>query len=164
MRTATQREDVCRCRNCIATKRNNDLIELLKDAAEEYADMERHARSEEFARLMVAKKMESEYMKLPVDADGEVIHVGDDLSIYGERRRCTSLVLHSMDEWVVNTLNSVHKGTLSEVHHYHKPTVDEILDELEGMRGTGDYEDVIKRCAELGRTLRELLKEDVNED
>jgi hypothetical protein len=43
-------------------------------------------------------------------------------------------------------------------------SIDEIIDELEGMRGTGDYEDVIKRCAELGRTLRELLKEGEDED
>jgi hypothetical protein len=32
------------------------------------------------------------------------------------------------------------------------------------MRGTGDYDDVVERCADLAGMLRELLKEGGNED
>jgi hypothetical protein len=33
-----------------------------------------------------------------------------------------------------------------------------VIDELEGMRGNGaTYEDVVTRCADLAKTLRELL-------
>jgi hypothetical protein len=68
-------------------------------------------------------------VRLPKDADGEVIHVGDDLCIYGERRRCASLTL-DMDEWKVITPTSVHTGELNEVHHYNKPTIEGVLREF----------------------------------
>jgi hypothetical protein len=45
--------------------------------------------------------------------------------------------------------------------HHHKPTVDELLDQLDGLRGNGvDYEDVVTRASEIAEKLRELLKED----
>lgn len=155
-----------------ATQRESDLVELLKDAAKDY----QHERSEvEWQKELykgLSDHVVSDMMLLPRDDDGEVIHIGDKITYHGLCERHQGKVLEvkgimslseGIDAVVVYDTELV-KLYANNCRHYRKPTVDEILDELEGMRGTGDYEDVIKRCAELGRTLRELLKEGEDED
>lgn len=107
------------------------------------------------------------HIKLPLDADGVPIRVGDEVCGYNHPNGgvychaivnpCVIAVGEMLDYsngkgWQLwNTL---------DVHHYHEPTVSEILDELEGLRGTGDYESVVTRAAELAGMLRELLADE----
>lgn len=148
-----------------ATQREDDLIELIKDAAKDY----QHELSEVEWQKELYRSMSnhaiSNTMLLPHDADDEVIHVGDEM-VVGDYRYIVDGVglAGNTDVFFVTDGDKSECFPAKVCHHYHKPMVDEILDELEGMRGTGDYEDVIKRCAELGRTLRELLKEGEDED
>ena len=107
------------------------------------------------------------HIKLPLDADGVPIRVGDEVCGYNHPNGgvychaivnpCVIAVGEMLDYsngkgWQLwNTL---------DVRHYHEPTVPEILDELEGLRGTGDYESVVTRAAELAGMLRELLADE----
>lgn len=131
-RTATQREDVCRCRNCIATKRNNDLVELLKDAARDYqanVELWHGVASEQ------TKYINRETMTFPRSADGKAIRIGDELCGYGYPNggvRCKAIVnertiLAGTDD------ESYHDWLMWDAwscRHYHKPTVEEVLREF----------------------------------
>ena len=132
MRTATQREDVCRCRNCIATKRNNDLVELLRDAARDYqANVELwHGFASE-----QTKYINRETMTFPRDADGKAIRIGDELCGYGYPNggvRCKAIVnertiLAGTDD------ESYHDWLMWDAwscRHYHKPTVEDVMREF----------------------------------
>jgi hypothetical protein len=45
--------------------------------------------------------------------------------------------------------------------HYRAPTVEDVIDELEGMRGNGaTYDDVVVRCVGLAKVLRNILAEE----
>ena len=103
---------------------------------------------------------------MPVDRNGEVIRVGDKVEWNDATFEVRRVLVHLLYDDAVEyhaVLDSqyeyhVHPDALT---HHHEPTVDEILDELEGMRGGGaDYEAVVTRCADLARTLRELLEKD----
>ena len=150
-----------------ATQRESDLIELLKDAAKDY----QHEREEvEWQKEMYRSMSDhviSNTMLLPRDADDEVIHIGDEVIVNGCGRRLTVAgVGRSGPHEVIFCVNEsgYDVWVAKSCHRYHKPTVDEILDELEGMRGTGDYDDVVERCADLAGMLRELLKDGEDED
>lgn len=148
-----------------ATQRENDLIRLLKDAAKDYQHEREEVEWQKELYRSLTNHVISDMVYLPRDADDEVINLGDELQ-WDDGERLTVIGVGNDIVFYVNDdgLGGAQWTKANNKHHYHKPTVDEILDELEGMRGTGDYEDVIKRCAELGRTLRELLKEGENED
>lgn len=108
------------------------------------------------------------WVKLPVDADGEPIRVGDVVTmqlLFGGESK--PLVVDRMelshgrdgDLWCVAL--DTDKGCWNQpslMRHYTPPTVEDVLTELEGMRGNGKtYEDVVMRCADLAGILRELL-------
>ena len=100
-------------------------------------------------------------VRLPKDAEGETIHVGDTIRLNDTTPRVFSLALYD-DGWRVGFVGEHgHYSCLpKDDTHYHKPTVEEILDELGGLRGTGDYEAVVTRAAELAEQLRELIGND----
>lgn len=102
-----------------------------------------------------------EYVKLPVDANGETIHIGDVVIVNARGRLLTvdGVGRSGYDVIFCDDRPGYTAYVAKTCHRYHKPTVDEILDELEGMRGTGDYDAVVERCADLAGMLRELLKE-----
>ena len=132
MRTATQREDVCRCRNCIATKRNNDLVELLKDAARDYESLQADYRGmsdlkdtcwQKFKDLHEA--VDERYIELPRDANGEPWHVGD---VTENGNVVMGMAIDNTGEWYfINMRNDI--DPLAH-YHYHKPTVEDVLREL----------------------------------
>lgn len=109
------------------------------------------------------------HMELPRDADGAPIHVGDVL--YEEGDEPFEVYAFKVCEMMPSKTNGweLFGGVDGEgfsaynpatCHHYYKPTVSEIIDELEGLRGTGDYESVVMRAAELAGMLRELMAYD----
>ena len=150
MRTATQREDVCRCRNCIATKRNNDLIELLKDAARDYESLQADCRGmsdlkdtcwQKFKDLHEA--VDERYIELPVDANGEPWHVGD---VTENGNVVMGMAIDNTGEWYfINTRNDI--DPLAH-YHYHKPTVEEVLREFAiACENTGNAGPEVQRLA-----------------
>ena len=103
------------------------------------------------------------WVRLPVDADGVPIRVGDEVSYIGMTRceRVTWIAYGEDGEHHVNTTGGSYTHP-DMLRHHHEPTISEILDELEGMRGYGEstYEDVVTRCAELSSMLRKLLEKE----
>lgn len=93
------------------------------------------------------------FMELPVDADGVPIRCGD-------RMRLDSG--HEGEVWLIGAqdiMMSDHTCFDWAMSHHAKPrTVEDVLKELEGMRGNGaTYEDVVARCSELADELRGLI-------
>lgn len=148
-----------------ATQRENDLVDLLRDAARDYESLQADCRGmsdlkdtcwQKFKDLHEA--VDERYIELPRDKYGEPWHVGD---VTENGNVVMGMTIDNTGEWYfINTRNDIDPHAH---YHYRRPTVDEILDELEGMRGTGDYDAVVERCADLAGMLRELLKEDGNE-
>lgn len=74
-------------------------------------------------------ELESEYVKLPVDADGVTLHIGDDVTLYGPydyKVRGISFY----DDRVCVSYRSEHgcgSDLASRFHHYRKPTVGDLL-------------------------------------
>jgi len=151
-----------------ATQRESDLIELLKDAAKDYQHEQSEVEWQKEMYRSMSDHVISDTMLLPRDADDEVVHIGDEMVVDGRDMFTVDGIGLLGDHGVVyyTTYDGRCDSHLASIcHHYHKPTtVDEILDELEGMRGTGDYDDVVERCADLAGMLRELLKDGENED
>lgn len=127
------------------------LVELLK-----YANVPNRSEGE---------LREAGLMRVPKDADGMFVHIGDEMCGYGYPDGgvyCQAIVNDCMILVGTNSLSTKNwlLWSASDCRHYRKPTVDEILDELEGLRGTGDYEAVVTRAAELAGMLRELMVDD----
>lgn len=148
-----------------ATQRENDLIKLLKDAAKDYQRERLEVEWQKGLYKGLSDRVVSDMMLLPRDANGDVIHVGDEM-VVGDYRYIVDGVglAGNTDVFFVTDGDKINGFPAKVCRHYHKPTVDEILDELEGMRGTGDYDDVVERCADLAGMLRELLEEGEDED
>ena len=77
------------------------------------------------------RELDNRYQLLPLDADGEVIHVGDEMA-YGDhvfnvcgvgRERGVASVYYTTEGEYDAYIASV-------CHHYHKPTVEDILGEF----------------------------------
>lgn len=71
------------------------------------------------------------YVRLPVDANGEVIHIGDELQWDdGERLTvigvCNDIVFYVNDD----SLGGAQWTKANNKRHYHKPTVEDVLREL----------------------------------
>ena len=75
-------------------------------------------------------------VKLPVDADGVPIHVGDKVTCARSVWEVTGLRLTGLAWGVCCTIFNDHGGSGTNVyppcdlHHYHAPTVEDVLEEL----------------------------------
>ena len=83
----------------------------------------------EHTECMVSE--ENAYIKLPVDADGEVIHIGDRVE---NNERVVRIVLTDgswePSVYVEKLPNVLHEYSCNEISHYHEPTVDDVLREF----------------------------------
>lgn len=72
-----------------------------------------------------------EYVKLPVDADGEVIHLGDRVE---NNERVVRIVLTDgscePSVYVEMLPNVLHERFCNEISHYHEPTVEDVLTKM----------------------------------
>lgn len=145
------------------------LDELRKLASNRRQDWEKpiFAQSEykkiEEALNEIEREIDSRYMLLPVDADGVPIHVGDEM--FGDCPSgkhvsgCVSYI--GENRFMLGNVQFCLRGDY--MHHVKPRTVEDILCELEGLRGNGAmYEDVVTRAAILARELRELLGGDAS--
>lgn len=94
----------------------------------------KHERAEQDlidANKLIAKlgtNVAREYVKLPVDADGECIRVGDKLDGYGETTVVKELTLGD-DGWSMTCGNGLWFDFAAFTHH-HEPTVKDVLREM----------------------------------
>lgn len=79
------------------------------------------------------------WVKLPVDADGEVIHIGDRVE---NNERVVRIVLTDgscePSVYVEMLPNVLHEHFCNEISHYHEPTVEDVLDEFFGKANLPD--------------------------
>jgi hypothetical protein len=110
-----------------------------------------------------------EYIKLPRDENGEVIHLYEELAGYGYPNggvMCKAIVNDQMI--LVGRVTDTYREWLLwdayKCHHYHKPTVEDVLCEFAiACEDTGNAGPEVQRLAsEYAKRLQ--LKDDVNED
>lgn len=112
----------------------------------------------------IEQEVAERFMELPVDAEGVPIRVGDEL----ETAHGGKVIVEYVGEcevWVYR--DSEHYRIFQDeyaytCHHIKPRTIEDVLCELEGLRGYGNstYEDVVTRAAELAEELRELMADE----
>lgn len=104
---------------------------------------------------------ENGFIRLPVDADGEIIHVGDMMERGKSRGHVIALMLSEYPKkwgeglhWAVQ-LEGEQAPTALDVffHHYHEPTVKNVLREMLAMAGCKLHED---GSCEMGLTDKQI--------
>ena len=118
------------------------------------------AEHERQLEVLYRDMSDAEYVKLPKDANDEYICPGDVMDGYGKTIEVVEL-RYGRSGWVLISKDGNGYADTFAFTHHHEPTVDELLDQLDGLRGNwADYEDVVTRASEIAEKLRELLKED----
>lgn len=82
------------------------------------------ACGEAIAKL--GNKVVREYVKLPVDADGVPIRIGDKIDVYQTK----NVEVVGVGDQVVFThyyMGDYHKHFAGDCHHHHEPTVEDVL-------------------------------------
>lgn len=99
----------------------------------------------------------------PLDADGEMWHSGD---MSDSNWGVIEGIAYDDGQWFVSGHDmSAPWVPADSIRHYHKPTVDDVMHELEGkwndvVDNGGDVNDTAALIIEYAEKLRELLKED----
>lgn len=95
----------------------------------------------------VEREIERGYMKLPVDADGEVINVGDMMERGKVRGRVIALMLSNYPKkwggalhWGIQLEGEQAPTALDALfNHYHKPTVEDVLRQVIACANNGTH-------------------------
>jgi hypothetical protein len=98
--------------------------------------------------MRTATQRENDMVALPVDADGEVIRLGDELQ-WDDGERFTVIGIGGDCVFYVND-DGIAQWTLAgNKRHYHKPTVEDVLRE---------FCDEVQRCCDTEDTIAEYAK------
>jgi len=85
------------------------------------------AEHERQLEVLYRDMSDAEYVKLPVDANGEYIHIGDRMQVCDTGTVFNVTLLRLINSgWVVNPVNFVP----SNLRHYREPTVEDVLREF----------------------------------
>ena len=106
---------------------------------------------------LVLDELDRSYVELPVDSDGEPIHIGDELVFQpsGMRDKVRFLT-HNGGEWMVNDRG----WNPAFTHHYRPRTIEDVLLSAGvSLASVGDVADEIRELAK--ETYAKLCKEDV---
>ena len=109
----------------------------------------------------IQAEVDGRFMELPLDADGVPIRVGDKMEL--SKGRVGKVVAVSDLQFTARVSAREEKPVCqAHLHHHVKPrTLEDVLQDLEGMRGNyADYEDVVCRAAKYAAEIRELLGSD----
>ena len=110
----------------------------------------------------IQTEVDERFMELPVDADGVPIRAGDEVT-YGVGQKPHYVYAVSDDAAWLNNSTTVDVIALMEFQaekcrHVKPRTLEDVLQDLEGMRGNGRmYEDVVMLAAQYAAEIRELL-------
>jgi hypothetical protein len=105
------------------------------------------------------RELDEKSVLLPMDADGEAIHVGDTLTDGEYTFRVCELVQFADGSWSIRN-ECGNAWAACDVTHHHKPTVEDVLREFSCvLMGKREFDgDVTKAVAEYAKRLR--LRED----
>ena len=79
----------------------------------------------------LASSVNAEYIKLPTDADGEPVHVGDELTNGKDMPAKVRCMVLGEDGWMVSTrMFPGHGAVPTALRHHHAPTVEDVLREF----------------------------------
>ena len=95
------------------------------------------------------------WVKLPVDADGEVIHIGD--RVENNERVARIVITDGSCEpsvYVEKLPNVLHEHFCNEISHYHEPTVEDVLREFVERWHDTHHDDIPALFAEYAARLR----------
>lgn len=125
---ATDRDSYARARLCKIADRIDERHER---AMRESYDSG-YASADDWLAQHEDAMAEHGWIRLPLDADGEPIRVGDELVIFetGEHVRAYDIELYANGRWLVideETMDSIHPDML---RHHHAPTVEDVLTEF----------------------------------
>ncbi len=130
----------------------DDYLELLEDAARDYVRTQTY-----YKRLLreCNRFCEDNYMQLPRDVNGEVIHLYDELAGYdypdggvvckaivNDQMILVGRITDTYREWLLWDAYRCH-------HYYKKPTVEDVLRE---------FGDEVRRCCDTEDTIAEYAK------
>ena len=106
----------------------------------------------------IQAEVDERFMELPLDADGVPIHVGDLVALnYGEPFKVGG-IRDAGNQWHIFRYELNRWWSPLDLHHVKPRTLEDVLCDLEGMRGNyADYEDVVCRAAKYAAEIRELL-------
>lgn len=139
-----------------------ESIEKLRDSCYEDGSYYCKDTMEMYCNAIEAEIAER-YMELPVDADGEPIHVGDEMESDNERFVVCAVALGRVHRWHVHNIGELDKGTVAyppgSLHHYKPRTIEDVLTEFADCicEEDGFNKEDVKRCAE---EIRELMEVD----
>lgn len=117
----------------------------------------------------IEREVAERYMKLPVDADGVPIRVGDEMESGDETFVICAVAPGRVHRWHIHNIGELDKGTVayppSSLHHFKPRTLEDVLHELvdDALEGTGrdpllkDWKALVGRYAD---ELRELMEVD----
>lgn len=98
-------------------------------------------------------------VRLPVDADGEVIHVGDEVQDKdGKVDVVMNFTLHHNGTWSIRTFGTWVRP--DELTHYHAPTIEDVLREFWGEVGTSGDAHLDELVAEYADKVREVMADE----
>lgn len=140
-----------RARNMMA-KETFDQLHAIADRIDEQAEKESEAawrrgyeRGEDEAKFEsldeLRKEVQADWILLPVDADGKVIHVEDEVELLdGSKRFKAEWLEWDGEDWVVHeTIGYGAYHEPSSLRHSRKPTVEDVLREFAERICSGDH-------------------------
>lgn len=102
------------------------------------------------------KELEERYQLLPLDADGEVIHVGDEMAFGDHKFTVVGVGRENDVSAVYYTTEGRYDAYVASVcHHYHKPTVEDLLRRFAVMWGVVNIDNHDSLVAEYAKKIRE---------
>lgn len=104
------------------------------------------------------RELDERYQLLPLDAEGEVIHVGDDMvAADGQTFTVGGVGLDNGHGVVYYTTEDGCDGYVaSTCHHYRKPTVEELLRRFGPIYGATNVDDIDSLVSKYAKRIREL--------
>lgn len=147
------------------------MLGELKSMAHNYAELKRSRdRWKQFADksdcelIMLKAERDACWVKLPVDADGEPIHVSDVLDGYGKTIEVVDM-RYGRSGWVlIGRDGNGYADTLAFAHHHEQRTVEDVLEDCISDWENGRFESHEELAARHAERIRELLGVDDGEE
>ena len=116
-----------------------------------------HAKIDKMVRE-AQRELDNRYQLLPLDADGEIIHVGDKM-FYGDDVFVVCGVGRENGRAAVYyTEEGRYDAYFASVcHHYHKPTVEDLLRRFGAIYGATNIDDLDSLVAKYAETIKGLV-------
>ena len=90
------------------------------------------AEHERQLEVLYRDMSDAEYVELPVDANGEYIHIGDVMEVINSKQRAEACYMQMgpSGTWAVGLTKNCHWYDTESLRHHHAPTVEDVLREF----------------------------------